>query len=264
MITVYCDESHDQDVYALAGWIGPPSAWERFDGLWRDMLSMHFMPDGTAMKSFHAADIVNRDEISDSPFRGWSFDQEKAVFKDAVGILTDKSKTPNLWPVGCAVAIPSNADWVETRNTVWHLLFCRLLTEICFHYRGQHGFSFVFDEKDDNATNALSFYKQAKPLINQFGPGKLDGASIAFMDDEDALPLQAADLFAYEWRKRIAEKIRQPQKRPRTSYRLLMESKRENAMLRCYGRAAINELKITTGGAAGFFSAMMNYPTTED
>ena len=122
------------------------------------------MPDGTPMRAFHAADIVNRDEIPHSPFRGWTFGHEVAAFKDAVGLLTDNRKTPNLWPVGCAVAIPRTTDWIETRNSIWHLLLCRLLTESCFHYRGQHGLSFVFDEKDDNAADALTFYKMAKPL----------------------------------------------------------------------------------------------------
>jgi hypothetical protein len=84
------------------------------------------------------------------------------------------------------------------------------------------------------------------------------------MDDEDALPLQAADLFAYEWRRRIAEKIRQSEKRPRTSYRLLIDAKRENGMLRCYGPEAMAAIKAKADDAERFFASTMAHPTTED
>ena len=44
MMTIYCDESDDGQTYALAGWLGTPSAWDDFDPLWRAMLKTIVMP----------------------------------------------------------------------------------------------------------------------------------------------------------------------------------------------------------------------------
>jgi hypothetical protein len=48
---------------------------------------------------FHAAEIVERDHISDSRFKGWTFQQEVAIFTDATALILDKRC--HGWP--CAV-----------------------------------------------------------------------------------------------------------------------------------------------------------------
>src|SRR5262249_30704324 len=60
MISLYCDESHDERVYALGGWVATPSAWDRFTPAWRAMLDRHPMPNGSRMPAFHASEIVGR------------------------------------------------------------------------------------------------------------------------------------------------------------------------------------------------------------
>ena len=86
-MTLYCDESDDGQTYALAGWLAVPSAWETFDPAWRAMLQTIAMPDGAACNAFHAVDIVGRDQIKGSPFKGWTFQDEIVAFSKAIAVV---------------------------------------------------------------------------------------------------------------------------------------------------------------------------------
>ena len=112
MLTLHGDESDDGETYALAGWLAVPSAWARFDPAWREMLATIRMPDGSSCRSFHAADIVGRDEIRNSPFRGWSFTDEIDAFRKATDVIAAVDKCALLWPVGVAVEIPRTFTWI--------------------------------------------------------------------------------------------------------------------------------------------------------
>ena len=96
MMTLYCDESDDGETYALAGWLATPSAWERFELAWRAMLETIRIPDGSPCKAFHTREIVNRDLIPNSPFKGWTFADERAAFTKAIDVICDKSRCANL------------------------------------------------------------------------------------------------------------------------------------------------------------------------
>src|SRR5438552_3219846 len=78
MMTLYCDESDDGETYALAGWLATPSAWRQFEPAWRAMLETIKMPDGSPCAAFHTREIVNRDLIPGSRFKGWTFQDERA------------------------------------------------------------------------------------------------------------------------------------------------------------------------------------------
>jgi hypothetical protein len=122
MMTLYCDESDDGETYALAGWLATPSAWGHFDLAWRAMLTTIRMPDGSPCKAFHTREIVNREGIPNSPFKGWTFDDERAAFMKAVDVICDKNHCAIIWPFGVAAEIPRSFTNLK-RNSIWLLLF---------------------------------------------------------------------------------------------------------------------------------------------
>jgi hypothetical protein len=263
MSQVYCDESYDDCAYALAGWIAPPLAWDGFVPAWRSMLSRFTMPDGTTMPAFHASEIVGRDEISGSRFRGWSFEQEKEAFKAAIDVIAEEPSCVNLWVVGCCAVISSSDKWI-TRDQIYTLLFGRLLLGLIERFQPQNGFSFLFDDKREIRDHVNKIYYAAKYVVDKVMPGKLDGSNVAFASDDEVEPLQAADLFAYEWRRRVSERVRKPAKLPRKSYIRLRECRPARAMLYCYGPEAIDVLKSRVAVGEDRLLALCACPSTKD
>jgi hypothetical protein len=239
MITVFCDESYDAHTYALAGWIAPPAAWDRFDVAWRAMLSRFKMPDGSPVPGFHSSEIVCRDEISDSRFKGWTFDDETAIFRAAVDVLATEPLCANVWSVGCCVDTSLLA--VKDRDEIWHMMFGQLMMELILRYPVQNGFDFMFDDKPEVMARVTTSYKGVKDAVNELMPGKLYGSVVAFGSDEAHPALQAADLMAYEWRRNVSEQISKPSKPPRRSYVRLRGCREKNSMLRYYDKGAMSE-----------------------
>lgn len=146
MMTMYCDESDDGHTYALAGWLAVPHGWDLFDPAWRDMLQSIRMPDGSPCPAFHASEIVGRNEIPDSRFKGWSFDDETRAFIRATDLIVDTTKCAILWPVGVAVEVPDSFRSIP-RDSMWLMLFVKLFTALRKTFPAQRSISFVFDGK---------------------------------------------------------------------------------------------------------------------
>ncbi len=259
MVNIYCDESHDGHTYTLAGWVGSPTSWDYFSPAWRRVLASCNAP------SFHAAEIVNREAISDSRFKGWTFDQEKALFSGVLDVIEDKRYVGLMRPVGCSVTLSGNKDWITTPDTAWKLLFVRLFMTVFQECNGYNGISFMFDEKAGVKNYVDRFYAPAKAAVNNLYPGKIHGAVVSFADDEDEgfEPLQAADLLAYEWRRRITEKMTQPHKPVRKSYERL-KSARPDGIFHHYNSAAVELIMEKFKHGAHFVQAMLDTPSSPD
>lgn len=235
MINIYCDESDDGTTYALAGWIASPSAWDRFVPVWGQMLRDNPLVDGSPMPSFHASEIVERQNISDSRFKGWTFDQEVKAFSQACDILLDRQHLANAWRIGVSIVFPADVQGVSRRErdeASWLMLFDRLFWLLLRQLPAFNGISFVFDNKPSVSDNVNRYFYAAKTALNEIAPGKLLDDAVAFRADEFALPLQAADLLAYEWRKRTSDRIWSPGKATRRSYQRLKDGR--PGFMECY------------------------------
>lgn len=263
MMSVYCDESHDDYSYALAGWVAPPSAWDRFDPAWREMLSRFQLSDGSPVPGFHAVDIVCRDEISGSRFKGWSFDDERAIFRSAVDVITSEPLCANIWSVGCCVDI---RRLKRDKDEIWHMLFGQLLMALIVRYPAQNGFSFMFDEKPEVMKIVANMYTDVKKAVDGFMPGKIAGTKVGFGNDNDTPPLQAADLLAYEWRRYVSERVSKPEKVMRMSYRRLRDCRADNSMLQYYNDAAMGQaiVRARENGYGDLLRSMWEQEFTRD
>jgi hypothetical protein len=119
------------------------------------------------------------------------------------------------------------------------MIFGKLFLLIAKTYPAQRSITFMFDEKDAIAENAVTIHTAAKQAADhQIGEDYF--SNIAFGNDEQIVPLQAADLFAYEWRKRISDATITPDKRVRKSYERIRKARSGGALWR-YGRSLFDE-----------------------
>jgi hypothetical protein len=263
MLTFYCDESDDGQTYVLAGWLGSPTGWEHFDPAWRAMLQTITMPDGWPCPAFHAAEIVGRDQIKDSRFKGWTFADEVAAFTKATDLICDvKNGCALMWPIGVATELPSSFTWVQ-RDSIWLILFMRFFQLILETYPAQRSFRFLFDSKPEIADYAQTVYGQAKKILDPIAPDHFE-SEIAFGFDQDHPGLQAADLLAYEWRKRISDARLKPHKAVRKSYERIRAARPDGALWR-FAREVFDEaLKADDQSTTWAHAVMYGPPTHRD
>jgi Protein of unknown function (DUF3800) len=220
MVDVFCDESYDGQNYALGGWIAAPHGWGLFNPRWRSMLNSQSMPDGSPMSAFHTAEIVNRDLISGSRFKGWTFDQEKAAFAAALDVI-------------------------------WHLLFTRFILMIVEKFQAFNGFTFTFDSKPEVKAHVDRFFAGAFAMAERAAPGKFASSTVRFGPDETEPGLQAADLLMYEWRRFLSDRIAKPGKSPRRSYLRLREVCPTYSELHHLSAEAVAAVQARRGASAG-------------
>ena len=129
------------------------------------MLKTIVMPDGSPCSVFHAADIVGRDKIRDSPFKGWTFQDEIAAFDKAITVVEDRSTAAILWPVGVALELPATFPWIP-RDSIWLMLFAKPFALLARTYPAQRSIALMFDEKKAIKNNALQLHAAAKENFN--------------------------------------------------------------------------------------------------
>jgi len=263
MVGVYADESDDGTTYALAGWLTSPHGWNHLTPRWREMLATTAMPDGSPMPAFHAAEIVDRENIKGSRFKGWSFDDEKAVFTRAVDLIVEQAEKGRLERVGVSIHVPRAVDWTRDRDTaVWMLLFGRLMSTIILAYTQQRSFTFVFDNKPNVRKHVNYFFDVVHERMNKETPGYFADNPYGFACDEREPPLQVADLLAYEWRKRSSDRILAPNKRPRRSYERLKAATKGHMLY--YGPESAKEIISRIQSGESVIPTMLACPADED
>lgn len=258
MVNVYCDESHDDHTYTLAGWIGSPTGWDHFIPAWRGMLNEFPVP------YFHASDLENKERDKNSRYKDFSRADVVRFFTRATDVVCDK-KNGCAWmePVGCSISLADHGRWTATPDTPWKLLFAGLLLTIFNRFPAQNGFSFMFDEKESVKSYVDRFYKPAKDAINAVVPGKIHGAVVEFGDDEEPglEPLQGADLLAYEWRKRVSHGVVAPGKDPRPPWKRIRET-RPDGVLNHYDASAVDIIMEKMRRGTHFVTAMLECEPT--
>jgi hypothetical protein len=200
VLRIFMDESgtHDgSDVVAVAAYIGKPKEWQRFTKAW----NIAKRP----IKVFHSVDCQNLAE----EFDGWNPKDRDSL----VARLLPTLATHNL--IGLAVAINMRDLDVALRGKP-HLgeLFGSAYG-LCFHCVVQS----VIETVEKNSNNqSLSFVHETNDFqveaLEAFSEIKKSrkrhsgGMAIAFADKDKFVPLQAADVLAYEANK----KCRNPSK----------------------------------------------------
>lgn len=194
MMQAFIDESGvgQGDVLVLAGYIASTEAWSRFSSEWRSRLDMHPRIGKFKMGEMHGSE-VRRERA------GWFY---RVIEDHALCAISCSIDIRGMLRAIDAYPWPANFEVDSFKNP--YIFGFKAILHIIVQHRAQlkidESVEFVFDDKGEkrkllSAINRLRF---AAALEDRRFLG-----DVSFRTDDAALPLQAADLYAYwvrQWR----------------------------------------------------------------
>jgi hypothetical protein len=239
MLRGYFDDSfgHDgADVFTVAGYLADRQVWGDFEAQWLAILRE------AGCRRFHMSEFENRQ----GEFRNWNNDKRITVFRQ----LADALDSGFIWGVGITtiredfdrvvrpVLLPGRQD-AYREPYLWSLQGC--MTTIAGlvepHLDRAEGVELVFDRRSKVAGKAINFYHA---IVNDLGWSHIF-KGITFGSSYDHVPLQAADILAYEAAKQILNMVIGKASRPeRKSFARLVQRglvDSVTAMRRVYAQA---------------------------
>jgi hypothetical protein len=215
---VYSDESGTEDGATLclvAGHIGSPRQWNKFNQRWRSILASE------NVEEFHARDFFQRRswQSSASAYHGWTVARADAFLSRLVETIS----VCRILPVGCAVPLAdfkaqneglrrfiTGARGVATlrpdgslTSTLtggaplrpYQAAWMVLVVDALEHARSEAMVHFVFDEQHEYAPYALQQYAAIKKTWPPEFTRRLGG--ISYESSHDHPGVQVADLYCY-------------------------------------------------------------------
>ena len=197
MLTGYFDESQDAKYLVLAGYIAPARSWVRFEREWRKVLAEF------GIDYFHMKDYAH----SRRSFEGWPESRRVALMNLLAFVIQSRVE----WPISIVLSLDDYYAVVPPgfQQQVYDPYFlclwsCILMAFRC--YRGEQlsgrALHFIFDDKSGFNTRAQKIIQSCRNLPSFTTEQKQFLGPLTFADDKQLNPLQAADLFAYEVRKK--------------------------------------------------------------
>jgi hypothetical protein len=191
----YIDDSADRNVQVLAGYIAPFEAWMAFTEEWNTQLKNFGMQSFKMRRMAQTKEGLERAEIF--------YRIIERYVTVAISCTVDKH---DLVKVIREVPRPAKIVDIDKLENAYYPAFNGIFT--CLPYYQEHmginePIDFIFDDQSEkaNLVKAWDLLKaKADPSVRRFM-----GASPRFEKDEDFLPLQAADLYAWWVRRWEAE-----------------------------------------------------------
>lgn len=203
MHIVYCDDSGtgpDQRTAVAAGFLGSTTQWERFNQQWQSLLAEY------GIKQMHRADL----ESYVGEFRGWNGSRRTAFVRKAhaiikkhtyiaVGTGVIKADFEEIMPQWAKELFGGAYGWCVNECLVHVGKWCEKLRN---PYKDR--INWVFEAGTVGSGQVVEMLRNLSqdPTWGQ----RLHIGQWSF-DDKDSLPLQAADVIAYEVFKQIENQI---------------------------------------------------------
>jgi hypothetical protein len=246
-IGFYGDESEATGkVFTLAGFMAAPTGWDHFIPKWREMLCN---TGPYPVDAFHSADI----EAAKPPFDGWPIEARRKLVDNAVDLLCDTDLCGNLYAVACTFVIPDFhamdptflGNIAKTYEWAYRVLLHNILATWVFN-----GYEFYFDEKEKVKGRVEKHFNDSKASLdkNPAYAGKL--SNISWRDDRKVIPLQAADLLAYEIRRHTWTRLERGEVPMRSAYQRIKDTfavspekpPYRQRLFRCYDRRFVDSV----------------------
>jgi hypothetical protein len=213
----YMDETgHSKDerqrFVGVAGLVAPAESWEAFERKWKQTLSDFKIP------YFHMKDFASRRRY----YEDWSEQKRRKLLGKLLRIMA----TTHPFPVGTIISLEDYRSFsVEDRELMgdpYH--FCLMGCVYVPAWRAENAspdvrVAIVFGEQSEfkhMAGQLLEDFNQNYPAAKRFDPP-------TFGDMKTVLPLQAADIVAYELHKEFERRRYRPQDTQRYGYTELMK-----------------------------------------
>ncbi|MFZ0478233.1 MAG: DUF3800 domain-containing protein [Terriglobales bacterium] len=207
-VTAYLDESKSDSWFVLGGLVSTASSWKRFSREWEKVLQEYKVPY-LHMKEF---------AFSRGPFEGWKESQRRSLLSRLLFLI--KSPREPISSFSCDFEhlvfdeiFPPKFQ-AQQNHYVFALQSC--ISGITLHCerhtplsQGEH-VVLVFDQNAQFSPRALEAFNGYKtnPFLSENERGLV--GSLSFADDKEVIPLQAADLLAYEINKNLRGYTRHP------------------------------------------------------
>jgi hypothetical protein len=197
MLSAYFDESGIQDgstVVVLAGLLASPRQWEILSGRWSRTL-LRF-----GISAFKAADCAN----GAGEFRGWTNDDRKALVVPLISTI-QQTVSYRVW-TAVSVEDYKSAPYVPGGPRIYALaaIGCASCVRVLAAQRGKtFRVPYVFDQ---GRYGGIIFHNFER-LLNKGMGGFFAMGAISRGDHRLMVPLQAADMFAYELYRYISDQI---------------------------------------------------------
>ena len=214
MIKIYVDESGthpESDVVTVAAYAGRQKTWRKWTDEWRRAKR--------PIKVHHATDSANLH----GEFQGWTTEKRDELAKTLLPIIASNSIAGAVMGLHLGEfrkAVKDNKDIPLALGTPYTACFhwlVQTLLELLKHNKATESLKFIHEQNDfeGEARAAFDFLKEKANPNNV--PMKL-----IFGGKDENMPLQAADILAYEGNKRF----RDPGKPPRKAWEALNPDKR--------------------------------------
>lgn len=210
MLVAYLDESgvhSGSRVCAIAGFVGTEDEWATFERRWKRVLK------DANVSTFHMAEFESRL----GEFAGWSNMRRKMFLAELMEII----KARELYGFGSAV-IAADYEKLPEEDKRWMTHGTGLPYFLCFqhcvveaahyadHLDPDEKVAFVFDRQGELSGEATRLYNDLKDSDEWPNRVRLADA-FAFASRRETVPLQAADIAAYESYKRVENLLYSPE-----------------------------------------------------
>jgi hypothetical protein len=211
--TVHIDASGTHDgspVFMVAGLVSTPLRWERLSNAWRRTLEKEGLED------FHMTDCATGGGSFSDRDR-WPTERRNSLVKRLTNIV-NRHVMARTWS---AVAMADYRMYVPGERTFpYGICAAGCASRLCAYsteFRSQPFISYVFDQGDLGGSAAFQAFDEVRGGSNVHRMGMISKG-----DRRLCLPLQAADLHAWEVRKYFADQLQGTGLGPRGSFMQLL------------------------------------------
>lgn len=195
MAVFYIDDSGTHDgapVVVFGGLIGEQEQWERFEPRWKAKLA-NPLPGKSPLKRFH----MHHCQRQRGDFIDYSDAESDALIHDFRQIILDCGVH------GVSAAI-SKADYdelitgslLEAHGSADDMAFASAISALDIEGRREGGVSLVCDDTGTSTERYGRVYDRYQAMHKKYGTRPLEG--LAFRSMEKVIPLQGADMIAWE------------------------------------------------------------------
>lgn len=212
-LIAYLDDSREYwnglGFHAFAGYIAPAEFWDTtFAPRWKRILDGAPLPI-SEWKSSDCGALKGE-------YKGWTREQAHALTVQVVDEIVAHPYA-TMFGFGCVVLIPQFGD-DRTAKQIEEvsLMVCiaNILGAVC-KFAALSGkpapIQFVCDQQPDIEGRLRDLWNRAVARVNAEAWGGVQLSNLDFKDSRKVLPIQAADLLAYETRKDLKNRIQRPE-----------------------------------------------------
>lgn len=245
-VAAYFDDSRKRGIYSVAGYLGLVGVWdEAFSPIWAATVKQAPHP----ITEFKASDCSNGLAEFQPP---WTKAERDGLTEKLVNLLIDE-QLPHVIGLGAAVVLPKSID-NESKRAKWErfaYLLCMgtVISHVgflCRRFLSEDSILFVFDEQKGMQGKAVDMFAEARAEVQAEGQLNCDVAGPLFRSSETTIPLQAADLLAYETMRELDNREAVPPIKQRMALRRLVEGRAHYAHY--YNADALRRLRDKTVG----------------